>query len=234
MDEPEDDAPAAPPHPARAWAFFAGIAGALAACVVSVKGILSSGGSTAAIGFVFVPFIAIAVSVLAGAWGLALGTVVSHHRGARVALRPVLIMAWVVSIAAPAAVAWEVAAGFALQREVHALASLDAAGLESAQAGSRFRDNKFYLGALAQHPAASASMLARIAALPDPALRESMGSVWDVMGANREGASVLRLVARHPATPPEVLRRFAAHEDALLSKEAAQALERLAKPGAQR
>lgn len=231
MDDTEDDATPAPPHPARAWAFYAGIAGGLCALAVSSRGILSSGSTVAAIGFVFVPFIAIAVSVLAGVWGLALGTVVTHHRGVRVALRPVLLMAWVVSVAAPAAVAWEVAAGLALQREVRALASMDAAGLEAASAGSRFRDNKFFLGALAQQRAASPRLLERIAALPDPALRESMGSVWDVMGGNREGASVLRLVARHPATPPDVLRRLAADEDARLSSEAAQALERRAKPG---
>ena len=229
MDEPEDDSTPAPPHPARAWAFYAGIVGALVALAVSAKGILSSGSSTAAIGFVFVPFIAIAVAVLAGVWGLALGTVVSHHRGVRGALRPVLLMAWVVSVAAPTAVAWEVAAGLALQREVHALESLDAAGLEAAFSGSRFRDDKFFLGAVAQHGAASPRLLERIAALPDPALRESMGSLWDVMGRNREGASVLRLVARHPATPADVLRRLAADEDVPLSREAAQALERRAK-----
>jgi len=213
----DESAPAAPPHPARTYAFVAGIGGALAAAVVSVKGILSSGSSTAAIGFVFVPFIAIAASILAGVWGLALGTVVSHHRGARPALRPVLIMAWVVAVAAPAAVAWEVAAGFALQRAVHALAPLDAAGLEAAQEGARFRDNKFFLGALAQHRQASPRLLERIASLPEPELREAMGSLWDVMGENRKGVSVMRLVARHPSTEPAVLARLAdgANEDLL-------------------
>lgn len=229
MDEPGHDDPVAPPHPARTYAFVAGVVGALGAVAVSVKGILASGSATAAIAFVFVPFIAIAVAVLAGVWGLALGTVVSHHRGARVALRPVLLMAWVVSVAVPAAVGWEVAAGYALQREVHALARLDAAGLEAAQAGSRFRGNKFFLGALAQHRAASPALLARIAALPDPALREDMGSLWDVMGENRKGVSVLRLVAQHPSTPADVLQRLAADEDPLLAKEATQALERRGK-----
>lgn len=208
-----------PPHPARRFAFFAGCAGALVAAAVTAKGILASASPTAAVGFVFLPFIAIAVAVLAGVWGLALGTVVTHHRGVRGALRPVLVMAWVVSVAAPAALAWEIAAGFALAREVRGLAAQDAGALDAALERSRFRGNRFFLGALAQHPAASPQLLERIASLTDPGLREPMGSLWDVMGENRAGVPVAHLVARHPHTPAGALLRLAeGADDALLEE----------------
>ena len=195
------------------------MAGGLVAAAVTAQGILSSASPTAAVGFVFLPFIAIAVAMLAGVWGLALGTVVSHHRGMRAALRPVLVMAWVVSVATPAALAWEVAAGFALEREVRGLAAHDAAALDAALERSRFRGNRFFLGALAQHPAASPQLLERIASLPDPDLREPMGSLWDVLGENRAGLPVAHLLARHPHTPASALARLAQGADDALRQE---------------
>ena len=65
----------------------------------------------------------------------------------------------------------------------------------------------FFLGALAQHPAASVELLEAIASLEDPALSESMGSLWDVMGENRKGEPVLALAARHPNATESVKRR---------------------------
>jgi len=197
-------------RPELPWAMWAGIAGALAASALSVKGILGSASSTAAIGFIFVPFVAIAAGVLAGVWGLALGTVVAHARGVKRALRPVLIMAWVATLAVPGAIAWEAEKGLALQSSVRALRGMDARHLEAAFDESRFRRDRFFLGALAQHPAASGDLLERIAALPDEALYEPMGSVWDVMGENRKGLAVMRMVARNPNARADTLARLAA------------------------
>lgn len=198
------------PRPDLNWALGAGIAGALAAAAVSVKGIFSSASSTAAIGFVVVPFIAIAAGVLAGVWGLALGTVVGHFRGIRQALRPVLIMALVVAVAVPAALGWELWRGYALQRAVQEVFALPGHQLETAYASSPWNRDKFFLGALAQHKEAGEALLDRIALLPDPELRESMGSLWDVMGENRKGQPVLWLVAANANTAPATLSRMAA------------------------
>jgi hypothetical protein len=79
--------------------------------------------------------------------------------------------------------------------------------LERAFRESEFRRNKFFLGALAQHPAASAELLQASAGLEEPALSEPMGSLWDVMGENRRGEPVLALAARHPNAPESVRRR---------------------------
>lgn len=199
------------PRPELPWALWAGVAGALAAAAVSVKGIFSSASSTAAIGFIFVPFIAIAAGVLAGVWGLALGTIACHFGGIKRALRPVLIMACVVAAAAPAALGWELWRGWSLQRAVHELRAMNGAQLDAALASSPWNGNRFYLGAIAQHKEAGAALLDRISALPDPALREGMGSLWDVMGTNRKGQPVLWLVADHPNTAPATLARLAAN-----------------------
>ena len=199
------------PHPELPWALWAGVAGALAAAAISVKGIFSSASSTAAIGFIYLPFIAIAAGVLAGVWGLALGTVACHFRGIKRALRPVLIMACVVAAASPAVLGWELWRGWSLQRAVHEVRSMNGAQLDAAFATSPWSANKFYLGAIAQHEAANEGLLDRIAMLPDPDLREGMGSLWDVMGKNRKGQPVLWLVSDNPNTGAATLERMAAN-----------------------
>ncbi len=207
--DPDHPEPDRPPRPELPWAMWAGIAGALAATAISVKAILSSASSTAAIGFIFVPLVAIAAAVPSAVWGLALGYIAAHSRGVRRAVRAVLVMAWVVALAVPAVVCWQVYEGLGLQRAVHAVRGMDAAGLEAAFTASSWKRNKFFLGALAQHPAASDGLLERIAALPDPEFLEAMGSMWDVMGENRKGLAVMRLVAGNPNTGVATLETLA-------------------------
>ncbi|MSQ54342.1 MAG: hypothetical protein EXR31_03130 [Betaproteobacteria bacterium] len=201
--------PDRPPRPELPWAMWAGIAGALATTAISVTGIMSSGSSTAAIGFIFVPFVAIAAAVPSAVWGLALGYIAAHLRGARRPVRAVLVTAWVVALAVPAVIGWQVYEGLGLQRAVRALRGMDAARLEAEFAGSSWNRNKYFLGALAQNPAASAGLLARIAARPDPELLEAMGSMWDVMGENRKGLAVMRLVAGNANTDLTTLEKLA-------------------------
>ena len=85
--------------------------------------------------------------------------------------------------------------------------------LERAFDESRFRRDKYFLGALAESPAAGAALLERIASLEDPALFEPMWSLWDVMGENRKGMAVMRLVARHRSVSGGTLARLEAHPD---------------------
>lgn len=195
-----------PSRPEMPWALWAGLAGGTAVTALAWSAILKSTSSTAAIGYLFLPFVFIGGAVFFGIWGLAAGAVVAHLRGVKQAVRPVLIMAWVVVLAVPAALAWNVGYGLMLERAVRDARGMDAAALsESFEQGS-FRHDKFYLGALAQHPAARGDLLARIAALPDPELHDGMGSLWDVMGENRKGIAVMRLVAKHPHADPATLK----------------------------
>jgi len=201
-------------RPEALFALVAGIAGGILAGVVSVKGIFASASSTAAIGFLFIPFIAAAAMVIAGVWGLALGCVWYAVRGTRQYFRAVLLLAWVLAVAGPAAAGWEVWRGLGLERAVAQVRALDAAGLERSLVESPWRDDRYYLGAIAQNKAANEALLARIARLPDPELYERMGSLWDVMGANRKGLAVMRLVAAHPNTSAATLEHLASRPQA--------------------
>jgi hypothetical protein len=100
------------PRTALRGALWAGLAGGFGTGGYALKGILAASGPDAVASYVLLPFVFISAAVFFGIWGLALGTVIAHVRGTRPAMRPVLIMAWVVSIAVPAAIAWELVGGF--------------------------------------------------------------------------------------------------------------------------
>jgi len=218
------------------WALWGGVAGALGATALSVKGILGSSSSTAAIGFIFVPLIALAAAVPVGVWAMALGHVVLVLAGRTQTLRPLFIVALAAALSLPALAGYEIWRGLARERAVHEALAMDGPALEQAFDASPWRKDKFFLGAIAQNPAASPQLLSRIADLDDPELYEPLGSLWDVKGENRKGIPVMRLVAGHartlgttlakleagaharsllyeilanPNTPPEVLARHA-------------------------
>jgi hypothetical protein len=204
-------------RPEAPWGMWAGIAGGLAAAALSVKGILASGSSTAAIGFIFVPFIAIAAMLPSAVWGLALGCVWLSVRGAQQYAPAMLVAAWVFALAGPAAIGWEVWRGLALQSAVREVRAVDARALGEALERSPWKGNKFYLGAIALRKDAGPALLDRIAAIEDPGLYEPMGSLWNVMGENRKGIAVMRLVANHGNARSETLGRLASgpHADTL-------------------
>lgn len=196
-------------RPEWRWAAWSAAAGALAAAAVAVKGILSSTNSTAAIGFIFVPFVMAAAAVPGGAWGAALGYLLHHARG-RQRGRGWLLAACAAAVAAlPAYLAYQVARGLALEAAVHEALAMDARQLDAAFETSAWRRDRFYLGAIAQNPQAGAALLDRIAGLDDPGLFEPLGSMWEVKGANRKGIEVMRLVARHPHTSGGTLAKLA-------------------------
>ncbi|MBI3372358.1 MAG: hypothetical protein HY017_11460 [Betaproteobacteria bacterium] len=201
-------------RPELRWGAAAGALGALAAAAVSVKGILSSSSSTAAIGFLFVPVIAAIAAVPAALWGAALGYVLQQRRGARHGLSALLAAAVVAVVALPAYLGYETWRGLALEAAVRDVRIMDARGLNQAFDQSRWNHDRFFLGALTQNKAASAALLERVAALPDADLFERMGSFWDVMGSNRKGLAVMRLVAHHENASGVTLERLADHPQA--------------------
>jgi len=197
-------------RPEARFALWSGLAGAIAAAAVSVKSILASASSTAALGFLFVPLVAAAVAVPCGIWGLALGYVGLHVRGAQRGIPAIFALAVFLTLAAPAVLAWEIWRGLELQQAAREALRMNGAELEAAFERSPWNRNKFFLGALAQNGAAAAPLLERIARLEDPELQEAMGSPWDVMGSNRKGLAVQRLVALHPNAAPATLEHLAA------------------------
>jgi hypothetical protein len=201
-------------RPEARWALWCGIAGALATAALSVKGIFASGSPTAALGFVYLPLVAALGAIPVAAWGAALGHVVLRWRGAVHSPPLVLVAALAVAAALPAMLAIEVERGLRLQAAVREVQGMDVAQLERAYEHSPFHRDRYFLAAVAQNPAARATLLGRIASLRDPDLYEPMGSLWDVMGSNRGGAAVMRLVARHPNTDPATLGKLASGPNA--------------------
>jgi hypothetical protein len=185
------------------WALWAGIVGALVTAALSTKMILSHGSSTAGLGFIFLPLAAAAAAVPIGLWGAALGHVVLHLRGRADEPRIVFWVALVAAASLPLTVGYEIWNGRSLEHAVAETRRMDGPALERAFDESRFRRDKYFLGALAENPAAGAALLERIASLEDPALFEPMWSLWDVMGENRKGIAVMRLVLANPNTPRE-------------------------------
>ena len=194
-------------RPEARWALWSGIAGALATAVLSTRMILSHASAGAGLGFVLVPLVAAAAAVPVAIWGAALGHVVEHLRGRAREPKVVLWAALFAAASLPVTVGYEIRQGRALERAVAEVGQMSAAQAEAAFHASPWRQNKYFLGALAQHPAASPALLEAIAGLEDPALAQPMGSLWDVLGENRKGEPVLALAARHPNAPESVKRR---------------------------
>jgi hypothetical protein len=212
-------------RPEARWAFWAGIAGLIAAGALQVKAIFASSSSTAALGFIFVPLIAALAAAAAGIWGLALGHVVERTRGAVGGPAVLLAAALVVAAAVPAAVGYEVWRGLRLERAVAEALEMNGGQLEQAFSTSPWRHDRFFLGAVAQNAAASAPLLDRMASIDDPQLFEPLASLWNVLGANRKGLAVMRLVAEHPNAGSATLERLAQSADPDVARSARRALE---------
>ena len=196
-------------RPEAPWALWAGIAGALAVAALSMMSIRASGSPTAAFSYVTLPIVATLAAVPIALWGAALGHAILRLQGAVESPRSVFLAALVVAAALPAIVLYEVQRGLRLESAVRDVRGMDVVQLDRALDVSPFQDDRYFIAALAQHPQARASLLGRIAARQDPELYEPLGSLWDVMGANRHGLAVMRLVARHPNTDGTTLARLA-------------------------
>jgi hypothetical protein len=201
-------------RPEARWALWAGIAGAAATAVLGAVMILSHGSSTAGLGFIVLPLVAAAAAVPVAVWGAALGHVVLHLRGRAPEPKIVFWVALVAAASLPATVTYEVWKGKSLESAVSETRRMQARDLERAFAESPWRRDKFFLGALAGNGAASPALLDGIASLEDPALFDAMWSLWDVMGENRKGLAVMRLVARHRNAPAAALERLEGHPQA--------------------
>lgn len=83
--------------------------------------------------------------------------------------------------------------------------TMDAGQLNDFIKTSPYKNNKFALGAVCLNKNASAGTLALIAAMKDSALHEKMWSGPPIMGENRKGLTVMRLVARHANVTADTL-----------------------------
>jgi hypothetical protein len=199
----------------------AGALGYVAGAAVLVGAILDSPSSTAAIGFLFVPFCA----VVPGLLGFALGcSVVYLVRWRRAPSRRPGVAA-LVSLAV--LVLMLVGGGLVLAENgrrlyaVETVLAMDTAGLSGYFERGALRRDKFVLGAIAQNPAADALLLDEISQLEDPSLHGKMGSLFPVLGGNQRGLAVMRLVARHANVSTTTLVRLSRSPDAYVLSDVA-------------
>lgn len=191
----------------------AGLMGYFLAAGVMAASIFRSTSSTAAIGCLFVPLVALVPAVPFFVLGFCAGFF-AQARGATERRRR--IAAWVslgIAVVVVLTGAVYLVDNLLTVYQVRECLQMDGGELEAFfRDGARNR-NKFVLGAIAQNPAAGADLLDAISALDDPELHEGMGSVFPLLGENRSGLAVMRLVARHANVGTRTLERLAESPD---------------------
>ncbi len=165
--------------------------------------------STAAIGILFIPITIAPYVAAAAVWGLSAWAVLQSKRGLFRGSTVLLALAWTVTIVLPAAIPYELVRGYRLQCAVRDALEMKSRDLEAAFEHHSLNRNRFFLGTIAQNAGASPDLLDRIASIPDAALFRKMWSRWDVMGENRRGIAVMRLVILNPNVRSDTLEKLA-------------------------
>jgi hypothetical protein len=191
--------------PARV-ALLAAAAGYVVGAGYLILAILRSPSSTAAIGLLFVPFYAVVPSVVAGLLGGAGGYLwqwwrMPARRFSASTLVAATVLVAVIGIVGPCLID-KLQVALAVSR----VAQMGAAELSTYFEHGSLRGDKFVLGAIAQSPFADAALLDRVAHLDDPSLHTRLESLFPLLGDNRRGFAVMRLIARHDNSGPETLR----------------------------
>ncbi len=215
--ERRDNDPALP----RRLSLIVGIICLLVLALIDISAISRSTNSTAAIGYIFLPIIVGVLSLPAFGAGWCLGYFLLWWRSPIKSRRILAFLAGAVPLMLGAWITGIVWNGLRLTSQVHEVLKMDARQLAVTIDDPTLSSNKFILGAIAQNPNATSQILHRIAVLDRPDLHQAMGSHFDVMGTNRKGLAVMRLVARHPNTAPEDLAILTHSTDAAVVSDAA-------------
>lgn len=204
--EPDPDMP-------RVWGWaFAGVVFCLTFLSICID-VGNSRSSTAAIGYIFAPFISGALAIPGFATGWCTGYFLTWRRSPldrrrwsayAAGMVTLLVAGWIVSVL------WH---GNDLEVQVKRIQGLKGVELEAVMLDPKWNRNKFILGAVAENPEATELALHRIAATDLQELHEKMGSAFAVMGKNDRGLAVMRLVAKHPNTAAADLEILANSKD---------------------
>jgi hypothetical protein len=187
-----------------------GLIGATITSILIVFSILRSTSSTAAIGFVFIPVYFVMSFVAFFIWGYSLGYIQTWLASAKRIFDFKIISAFLVGICFAVLLFGGLGKGLLLTSAVSQIHDMNTKEeLLHTFEHSSFKSNKFVLGAIAQHRAASTELLDRIAKLSDRSLHDSMGSLFPVLGDNRKGLAVMRLVIKNPNVSANTIQYLA-------------------------
>jgi hypothetical protein len=185
------------------------------------NGIDASASSTAAIGYVFVPVFAAIEALFFAAVAFALGCAIRAWRTRDRKHVLIATLGLTLSAGGIAYLSLETTRDQKLATTVHAIAEMDDVGLAMFLDSHEFRANQYALGAVAMNPHASGTTLTRIASLRDSSLHDRYGGTQELMGNNRKGLAVMRLVAAHPHVESSTLELLASSRDAYVLRDVA-------------
>jgi hypothetical protein len=185
------------------------------------KDVDPSASSTAAIGYIYVPIFAAVQALFFAAIAFALGACVRAWRSRDRKHVWIAVCAMALSALGLAYWAAETVQDESLTVTVKAIRQMDDAGLNVFLDSHEHKSNLFALGAVAMNPLASGATLGRIASLRDSALHEKYGGTRELMGQNRKGLAVMRLVVAHANVEPATLERLAASRDGYVQSDVA-------------
>jgi hypothetical protein len=192
-----------------AWALLLGALGGGVGAVLLTTAIGRSAISTAALGFIELPIVMFLWAMPFAAMGFCAGYLLAARRmGSQFTTFRMLLAGLVLLSLAVTSTAY-VTTNLATGWEVGRVAAMNEGELEWVLASKYFGANPFVLAEVAQNPRASAAILHQIAMRKDPQLNEKLWSIFDVMGANKHGLAVMRLVARHANVDSQTLEILA-------------------------
>ena len=183
--------------------------GFIASSVMSIMSISRSTSSTAAIGYLFVPMTSLLWSLPFFGFGISIGYLRKWHAQKARKITPPVVLAFGISAALFLAGTVFSAEGVYLSSLVHNIQVMNDQELRDTFDRPFFGRNKFVLGSIAGNKNASGELLHTIGMIDDDDLYEKMWSVFDVMGENRHGLAVMRLVARNKNAYPDTLEHLA-------------------------
>jgi len=196
------------------YRFAFGLVVFCACAFLMIQTIHRSSSSTAALGYLFIPFWALIYSTpafLAGALldKIKLNTLNSSHKALFLNLLGGALISLIVG-----GYVYFLLQGFSLSKKVLEIQNMDSADLAQTLQNSNLKNNKFILGAIASNPQTPAETLDQIAQIQNNDLHSPLGSLFfDVLGGNRKGLAVMRLVARHNNVTTETLEILAKSQD---------------------
>ena len=185
------------------------IVAAVVTCIVEVWCIRYSSSSTAAIGFIFLPFTAFIAAIPFFVFGF-----FAHYAVLKLRQRQRIGYLFA-AIAVTLAILFigSSANNLVLLIAVNNVRTMPQTQHETFLNNSLWRMNKYVLGALLENQNLSAESLHQIAMIPSPDLHDRMWAMPPIMGENKRELAVMRLVARHSNVEERTLIELAKSPD---------------------
>ncbi len=190
-------------HIPKHCATILGVIAAIVIFLLGTKAILNSASSTAAIGFIILPFYAVIVLVIFAFIGFWVGVIAQGVLDRNFRYKPRFFLGIIIIIPVMFYFASYGSELFITYREVNRITHMNTQELNQAYLSrpqhSLYGYDIYILAAIAQNPNTGSDLLNNIAHLDDPRLNDRLGSMlMDLTKKNRKGLAVMRLVVHNP------------------------------------